>query len=368
MLELLPDTPVPDGGPAISPVVFSTDGVDPRHRVDLWRGTYDSFNTIGVLEGSATDFAARNEIWPLGGLALMRNTAPALAFSRTARHVRRDGVDHWVIRVARTGRSRARFGETTFVAEPMQPFLFSLGDASDSDRTAADWVSLYIPRDTFPELSAGLGALGPGPLLGGGAQMLADTMLMLRRRLPEMTQAQAPLMAEAMRAMVAACLLSDVAPRLVSAQDAATAQRERIRRVIRDHIASPTLGPAKICRLAGISRSQLYRLFEPHGGVARYIQAQRLRMAHAALSEAGQGVLIAEVAERLGFFDASAFSRAFRREFGMTPSEVRTAPVSICTVPSGPFGRGTASDFSGLLRQLGVAAPIRRSDRAASPG
>jgi AraC-like DNA-binding protein len=176
------------------------------------------------------------------------------------------------------------------------------------------------------------------------------------------------MMAEAMRAMVAACLLSDVARRLVSAQDAATAQRERIRRVIRDNIGSPTLGPAKICRLAGISRSQLYRLFEPHGGVARYIQAQRLRMAHAALSEAGPGVLVAEVAERLGFFDASAFSRAFRREFGLTPTEVRTAPPGTCTVTSGLAARGAASDFGGVLRQLGVPAPVRRSDRAGSPG
>lgn len=355
MLDLLPDTTVPVSGPALAPLVFSTDGVDPRHRLDLWRGTYESFNRILLPDTAGDGFAARNEIWPLGDLAVMRNAAPAMAFARTPRHVRRDGVDHWVIRVARTGSGRFRFGDHCFDAAPMQPVLFSLGDPSDSDRTAADWVSLYIPRDGFPELSAGFAALGNGPLRGPGAQLLAETLFALKCRLPEVTRVQAPLLAEAMRAMVSACLLADVVPRRVSPADVAVAQRERIRRVIREHIASPTLGPAKICRLAGISRSQLYRLFEPHGGVARYIQAQRLRLAHAALAGAGAAVPVAAVAERLGFFDASAFSRAFRGAYGCTPSEVRGAPPASRSRAEDALSElGGAVDFGGVLRRLGA--------------
>ena len=37
--------------------------------------------------------------------------------------------------------------------------------------------------------------------------------------------------------------------------------------------------------------------------------------------------LIAAIAETLCFADASNFSRAFRREFGMSPREVRTASL-----------------------------------------
>ena len=350
------DTAVPGAGSPLAPVVFSTDGVDPRHRLELWRSTYESFNRIQLPEQAAWGaFDARNEIWPLGELAVMRNTAPALAFARTARHIRRDGVDHWVIRVARTGRGRFRFGDRCFDAAPMQPVLFTLGEASDSDRTAADWVSLYIPRDAFPDLSAGLAALGNGPLSGPGAALLAETLMALDRSLPEMSRGQVPKLAEAMRAMVAACLLADVAPARVSLADAALAQRERIRRVIRDNIASPTLGPAKICRLAGISRSQLYRLFEPHGGVARYVQAQRLRLARAALLEAGAAVPVAAIAERLGFFDASAFSRAFRRAYGCTPSEARAVPAAVQAPGEAVLSeQGAPRDFGGVLRRLGA--------------
>src|SRR4051812_29513017 len=138
-------------------------------------------------------------------------------------------------------------------------------------------------------------------------------------------------------------------------------QLERIRAVIRKNMASPTLGPEKLCRLAGVSRSQLYRTFEPHGGVARYIQVQRLRLAHAMLSDPGCRLTVAAIAERAGLFDASAFSRAFRQEFGYTPTEARFgyaakplgAPAA--TIPDG-------ADFVEVLQHLGradKADPIR---------
>jgi AraC-like DNA-binding protein len=77
-----------------------------------------------------------------------------------------------------------------------------------------------------------------------------------------------------------------------------------------------------------MSRSQLYRLLEGEGGVTRYIQRHRLRASYAALTDPLDDRPVAAVAEACGFHDPSTFSRTFRREFGLSPTDVRAAARS----------------------------------------
>ena len=83
------------------------------------------------------------------------------------------------------------------------------------------------------------------------------------------------------------------------------------------------LTPERLCREAGMSRSTLYRLLDGEGGVAHYVQRQRLLASRAALADAATAKSVAAVADEFCFADASSFSRAFRREFGVAPRDVR---------------------------------------------
>lgn len=340
----------------LRPHVVSSDGVEPHRRLDMWCSYFASFGQIAPSTDAPMDFSGSKEIWALGGLALMCNALPAMAFTREEHHIRRDFIDHWMLRIGHSGRSYIRSGTRSFVTRPGLPTLLSLGEAFTSHRAEARWTTLYIPRDSFPGLSAGLAALGPGVLETPGAELLGDYLLLLERRLPELTAADVPMVVEATRSMIASCLLAGITPHTASGRYAEVAARERIRRVVRRNISSSTFGPEKLCKLAGVSRSRLYRLMEPSGGVARYIQSIRLRMAHAMLSDAeGSVISIARIGERLGFFDPSAFTRAFRREFGYTPGEARAAAAcgSLADVRGTPAGR-TSSDLGGFLRCLGA--------------
>jgi AraC-like DNA-binding protein len=129
-------------------------------------------------------------------------------------------------------------------------------------------------------------------------------------------------------------------------------RRERVRQAVRRHLRTPTFGPKILCRLAGMSRSSLYRLFQDTGGVARYIQSQRLLEAHAVLSDPGTTQSISSIAEDLCFADASSFSRTFKREFGQSPSDVRSAALAGLTPIAGRRGRPPEEglDFGDLLR------------------
>jgi len=86
---------------------------------------------------------------------------------------------------------------------------------------------------------------------------------------------------------------------------------------------SGDVGVADLCRQFNVSRSTVYRLFGPHGGVGAYLGRMRLERAYANLRQADPArVHIAEIAACWRFSEPSSFSRKFRQQFGLPPSEV----------------------------------------------
>lgn len=78
-----------------------------------------------------------------------------------------------------------------------------------------------------------------------------------------------------------------------------------------------------LCRHFNVSRSQVYRLFEPVGGVRNYITQARLERCFTELLVADPArVNVGDVASSWGFPEASSFSRRFRAKFDTTPSQV----------------------------------------------
>ncbi len=98
---------------------------------------------------------------------------------------------------------------------------------------------------------------------------------------------------------------------------------ERAAAYIEAHLDSEDLEPSAIWKAANVSRSRLYRLFAPLGGVARYVLQQRLLRAREALSVPGDHRTIAAIAYDCGFTNVAHFARAFREAFGVTASQVR---------------------------------------------
>ena len=98
-----------------------------------------------------------------------------------------------------------------------------------------------------------------------------------------------------------------------------------IQRDLLARIAQSELSLAQIARLHHITPRQVQRLFAREGTCfSDYVRDARLEQARAALANPAQRHRrVLEIALENGFDDFSAFSRAFRRRFGMTPSEVR---------------------------------------------
>jgi AraC-like DNA-binding protein len=79
---------------------------------------------------------------------------------------------------------------------------------------------------------------------------------------------------------------------------------------------------------AGMSRSLFAERFSALLGIApaRYLTQWRMRLAAVWLKN--ENMTVVEVANRLGYASDAAFSRAFKRFFGMTPSDRRSADLA----------------------------------------
>jgi AraC-like DNA-binding protein len=192
------------------------------------------------------------------------------------------------------------------------------------------------------------------PVPGALGDLLHDYLEILSRQLPLVTAAEAPRLAETTRAVLAALLAPPPDHPHAAAPPLRETQLQRVRLLVREHLGSATLGPARLCRLAGMSRSQLYRLFEPVGGVAAHIQSERLRMARQALADPADRRGIAQIAEAVGLFDGSSFSRMFRRAHGCSPREMRALALAnpACLPAPARAPARAARTISDLLRGL----------------
>ena len=159
-------------------------------------------------------------------------------------------------------------------------------------------------------------------------RLLSGYLATLHTEVAGLKRSDLPHLASATKALLSAALAPSQDTMETARPQIEGLQFARIKRLIRTHLGAATLGPARLCALGGISRSALYRLFEPLGGVANYIQQVRLAEAYRLLTDPDDRHSIAEIAEATGFFEPSTFSRAFRREYGMAPRDLRQAMLT----------------------------------------
>lgn len=99
------------------------------------------------------------------------------------------------------------------------------------------------------------------------------------------------------------------------------------------HLADPHWTVCTAANELGCSRAQLYRLFAARGqSVAEYLRQLRLQRA-GRLLRVEPATAIGVVAARCGYAEPIAFDRAFRRRFGMTPTEWRARSAARARSP-----------------------------------
>ncbi len=306
-IETPPSSASSDAG-AIPRAEFSTRHLAASDQFDGWRAHYRDTFDLTLANGRADHYDATHRSWDLGELTFTQAMMPA-GVGRRWRHWQRPVRDDWIMVVA-AAETRPDVGFRS-LARPFE------GAGHDGHI-----LSLFLPRDAFRSEAQAFDAAPVRLPHAGMAGLIGDLMLSLDDKLAALPPGGLEGVAVALRSMVAACI-SPSPEHLERAEGVLMyAVREKAARIVRRNLATPGLGPAMIAAALGISRSSLYRAFEPHGGVAAYIQRERLDEAYRRLSIPGQRGTISALAWELGYPDPSTFTRAFRRRFGHAPRDL----------------------------------------------
>lgn len=257
-----------------------------------------------------------------GALDMSRVVIGGARLYKTQREIAQSGVPGFFCVLQTQGDCRIEQGDNRslmsagdlVLVDSSLPFRFSFS----SQR--AEQISLILPRDIIERI-LNIGRVAPGvklPACSHIAQFASKLIIT--------AAGQANLSAEEADAMVAS-LATLIKPSVLRSLGSTSRYQQVFSAAndyIKAHIHESELNAATIANAVGTSVRSLYRAFA-HQSIALsdYIKQQRLSMS-ADYIRAHYGHLnLTEVAYRFGFASPSYFSTAFKREFGLTPSEFR---------------------------------------------
>lgn len=306
--------------------LFRTHTLEPGERFAAWRESMAVFlDSSPARHGAESDFAGEVEGYLLDDILLTRAIAADQKYDRPPAKIARDSLDHYMIQIFVGGHTDVFFGRRTVRSHAGFPIAFDLADVLDSYNSAFDLLCVVVPRTRLAPLLLRPDSVQgqiPDPQSGAG-RLLADFLVSLYLAAPSLTALEAATSIRALLELIASALNgAGAADPDSSAADHALLLKAQ--RYLRANLAAHDLDPEAVALAVGISRTGLYRLFQPLGGVAAYLRELRLRRCMSQIVSARHArEHISQIAFHWGFANPAHFNRAFKQRFGRTPGEAR---------------------------------------------
>ncbi len=344
--------------PALAHDDFRTDVLPARDRFLVWRdAVLPLFDCAPVNREAA--FQATLEGYDVQQTVISICTFSELRFRRRDHHVYDEGADHLLVQIYLDGGYVGENGLSPVRVDPGDICLLDLARPLATHARPSRVLTVVMPRSLLQSV-APRHNWTPGAVLRAGtpmANILGHHLWTVWRNLPHASLTDTAAINRLVAGVVAGAFATeaDRARTLLAPDGPATV--EAIHDYILRHLGSLRLTPAHLCQHFGCSRSQLYRLFAPMGGIAGLIRRARLERCRDELMTLRAGERIVDVAMRWGFGSQSHFCRLFRQAFDMSPGDAvelgrSTGAPAPCTLPG--TGRHQPA-FHRWLRELRAA-------------
>ncbi|MCX4539099.1 helix-turn-helix domain-containing protein [Streptomyces sp. NBC_01565] len=319
-------------GVLVGVVRASASEVEPADRFEWFCETLSSdLMPLAVSTHRRAGFLAEIMSVELGTVQVSSFAYSPVRARRTSAHVRQGDPEQYqlalitegVLRTSQHGHESFATGDLvlTDTSRPME-------NISGCDGGQAGVIMLQIPRSALPLRSDRVDRLLAHriPTVGGTGAILARFLETLLEQAPRCRPEELPGLGTITLDLATACIAQHMGSLAEAPAEArARAMLQRISTFIEHNLADPALTPQAIADHHQISLRSLYVLFRDQPvSIAACIRQRRLARCHADLASADLSSHPVEaIAARWGFFNASAFSRAFREAYGITPTEHR---------------------------------------------
>lgn len=295
---------------------------------DVWRESISPlFDSQRHRERDGAEGRYCSNMYLLGRLMVTNTSFYSQDFIRDRRLMAATDSDHFLIQYFTKGYNEVTNGERQFRLDPGHIGVVDLGKEVIGNAVSSDVISLVVPRDVMGHYMTDLDSMNGLTIATNTprGRILRDHMISLMHTLPEVSLEEGDALADGVAGLVAGLLRPECVTNRQASSRSEQAGLAAMLRYIDDNLHSESLGVEELCRHFGYSRPNLYRLFKPLGGVAHYIQGQRLKRCFRVLSSPqGHQKRIIDVASAWGFYNSSHFSRLFRQVYGISPSEAQS--------------------------------------------
>jgi AraC-like DNA-binding protein len=309
-------------------VLLSTAGVREREKLDYWREIVcDTFVELECRAG-AEHFYGSIESRELGDIRLARVSSTAQHVVRTPSRIARSALEYFFLSLQLHGRGChrqdgriAHLSPGDFaIYDTTRPYELVFGDPFSQ-------LVLCLPREIVKSRLADAERLTACAVQGrSGSGRLASMFLrQLASQVDTVDAASLPRLQGSVVDLIATALAEQRRQADPALSESRGVLIQRVLQYIEDHLGDAELTCERVAERHRISERYLRLLFEELGTCASdWIWRRRLERARLDLSDPQRRQLsVTTIGFTWGFKDSAHFSRAFKAQFGCTPTEAR---------------------------------------------
>lgn len=296
-----------------------------HHAAEERLGRYQSFfSTAADVIRAGAGFQADVTGWLLDRAALCRLFLNDVEHARDDARVAECGYNHFTLMIVFSGTLDVDSGAGYCRITPGEAVLIDMAQPVRFRAVAAQIATLAVAREFVVGAARDGDDLHGMQLSEGRVAFLRYYLSLLMERLGHLAGDMVPAVTRALEPLLSAALAGPAPGAMITTgADNAVGRSDRVRMMVNALVSDPGTTPAVIAQHSGLSRATLYRVFQSSGGVAAYIQQQRLKLLRTALLRPGEKRSFAQISTTVGFSSESHASRLFMKQFGVRPNELR---------------------------------------------